>query len=131
MMPYGLQPSPYPMISNKEIVDQNVPLIKKCINYQFKRNAALSGDFFSDLYLILCDYDNEKLNDAYNNNHLNALITRIIINNLHSNTSQYYRQYRKFLSKTDDIQNLINDEDTDETSTGNRPFKGQRYDSED
>lgn len=63
----------------------------------------MKDDFFQDLLLILYDYDNEKLNDAYLNNHLNALVTRIIINNIYSQTSPLWTTYRKFSGKSDEI----------------------------
>lgn len=95
-------------LSNKEIVENNLKLISDCVSYQFakcKDRAVreLKDDFFQDLLLILYDYDNEKLNDAYLNNHLNALISRILVNNIYSSTSPLWTTYRKFSAKSDVI----------------------------
>lgn len=95
-------------LPNKEIVENNLQLISDCVSYQFakcKDRAVreLKDDFFQDLLLILYDYDNEKLNDAYLNNHLNALISRILVNNIYSSTSPLWTTYRKFSQKSDVI----------------------------
>ena len=45
----------------------------------------------------------EKLNDAYLNKHLNALITRYIQNQLFSKTSEYFRKYVKFNNLSNDL----------------------------
>lgn len=92
--------------SNKEIVEKNMPLIEECLKYQFvkaKTEWDYLDDFRQDLYLILLTYDNEKLNDAYNNKHLNALITRMIRNQILSDRSYYYNDYKKFKSRSQDI----------------------------
>lgn len=104
------------MLTNKEIVDANIELLQRCCRYQFNkcRNREWEKDFLQDLYLILLDYDNAKLNDAYGRGSLNALITRIIRNNLHSSTSAFYRTYRKPLLLQDDINEIISQEDDDD-----------------
>ena len=113
------------MQTNKEIVDSHLELIKKCCDYQFsktknKLDQQNRKDFTNDLYLILLDYDNKKLNDALTKGEgtLNALITRILQNNIYSKTSTYYRQYKRHLMKTDDITLKIKLEDTDEDNDG-------------
>ena len=95
------------MLSNSEIVQIYLDnrLIKTCVECQFSKlkDRQYEDDFFQDLVLILLEYDNEKLNNAHNNNHINALITRIIINNIYSVTSKYYKNYIKFNSNSDEI----------------------------
>lgn len=95
------------MLSNSEIVQIYLDnrLIKTCVECQFSKlkDRQYEDDFFQDLVLILLEYDNEKLNDAHNNNHINALITRIILNNIYSVTSKYYKNYIKFNSNSDEI----------------------------
>lgn len=95
------------MLSNSEIVQIYLDnrLIKTCVECQFSKlkDRQYEDDFFQDLVLILLEYDNEKLNNAHNNNHINALITRIIMNNIYSVTSKYYKNYIKFNSNSDEI----------------------------
>lgn len=107
------------MYSNREIVDiyLNNRLIKTCVECQFSKlkDRQYEDDFFQDLVLILLEYDNEKLNNAHNNNHINALITRIIMNNIYSVTSKYYKNYIKFNSNSDEItKDVINISDEEE-----------------
>lgn len=107
------------MLSNSEIVQIYLDnrLIKTCVECQFSKlkDRQYEDDFFQDLVLILLEYDNEKLNNAHNNNHINALITRIIINNIYSVTSKYYKNYIKFNSNSDEItKDVINISDEEE-----------------
>lgn len=107
------------MLSNSEIVQIYLDnrLIKTCVECQFAKlkDRQYEDDFFQDLVLILLEYDNEKLNDAHKNNHINALITRIIINNIYSVTSKYYKNYIKFNSNSDEItKEVINISDEEE-----------------
>jgi hypothetical protein len=100
-------------LSNREIVDiyLNNRLLKTCIECQFKKilDRRYEEDFFQDLVLYLLTYDNDKLNDAHFNNHFNALVTRIVQNNIFSVTSPYYKNYKKFEGKIEDITPYIRD----------------------
>ena len=93
-------------MSNREIVDiyLNNGHIQTCVDCQFSKiqDKEYKEDFFQDLILILLTYDNDKMMDAHINNHMNALVSRIIINNLWSSTSPYYKDYYKFKNKTRD-----------------------------
>ena len=108
------------MKTNTEIVEYlindenggNLPL--KCVEYQFKRLAKIDrgkyqykDDMYQDLIVILLEYNNEKLNNAYEGHHLNALITRIIQNQIYSISSKFYTDYLKFNDKTNDLDVLL------------------------
>ena len=109
------------MLSNKEIVDSHLPLIKRCCDYQFSQCKSAfdkqnKEDFHQDLIVILYEYDNEKLNDALSKGEgtLNALITRIIQNQLYSKSSDYYRRYKRFSERSDELTTITDDEDKDD-----------------
>lgn len=92
------------MLSNKELVELYLPLFNKCMDYQFSgRDCTYKDDLKNDLILELLNYDNIKLNDAHEKKHMNAFLTRIIQNNIRSNTSWYYRRYVKWDRATDEI----------------------------
>lgn len=96
------------MLTNSEIVNIYIRngLIERCIECQFARKKTgrqYQQDFYQDLVLILLEYDNEKMNDAHNNKHFNALITRIIQNNIFSKTSPYYKKYEKWANNIEEI----------------------------
>ena len=96
------------MLENREIVEiyLNNGLIEKCVECQFKKKKEgrrNQEDFFQDLVLILLEYDNEKLNDAHKNNHMNALLTKMIQNNIFSKTSPYWKKYEKWSLIEDEI----------------------------
>lgn len=94
-------------MTNREIVDLYLEngLIQTCIDCQFSKisDKQFKEDFFNDLILILLEMDNAKMNDAHENNHFNAFVTRIIINNIYSHTSRFYSTYKKFADKTTEI----------------------------
>ena len=90
----------------KEIMDSG--LLVTCVDYQLKRQPQHYGnrdDILSDAWLWLLTYDLDKLSDAYINNHLNAMITRYLQNQIFSKTSDYYRKYIKFNTLTEGMEN--------------------------
>lgn len=97
------------MLANGEIVDVylNNGMIRTCVECQFKKKKTgkeNQEDFFQDLVLILLEYDNDKMNDAHYGNHMNALVTKIIQNNIFSKTSPYWKKYEKWsMIETDEI----------------------------
>lgn len=113
-------------MTNDEIIKYYVDngLITKCVTQQFMRMCRNSpgdtwkiqfeDDLINDLVIVLYEYDNEKLNDAHNKNHMNALLTRIILNNIYSKTSLFYRKYLKFQRSTDDLIKYICQEERKE-----------------
>lgn len=91
-------------MTNEEIISKNLELIRTCVECQFaKLSKEYMEDFFHDLVIELLEYDNGKLNNAVAGNHLNALITKFIRNNIYSKTSWYYRRYRKWEALTEEL----------------------------
>lgn len=103
------------MKTNGEIINENLDLIRTCVECQFAKlkDKQFMDDFHHDLIIILSEYDNEKMNDALENNHFNALVSRIIINQVWSKTSKFYKDYYRFQNRADDISDLITKEDDD------------------
>lgn len=90
----------------KELIDSG--LLIKCVDYQLRRQPqhyANRQDIISDAWMWILTYDEEKLIDAANGKHLNALITRYLQNQLFSKTSEYFRKYVKFNNLSDDLNN--------------------------
>lgn len=90
------------MLTNSEIVDIYIKngLLWKCVVMQFLKlrdmyKTQYREDMYHDLILILLNYSPEKLNNAHENHHMNALVTRMLLNNLWSNTSKFYKTYIK------------------------------------
>lgn len=98
------------IVDNLSIVNKyiNNGLIQQCVDCQFaklkdKSKLQYKDDMFQDLVVTLLEYDNDRINDAENNNHMNALITKILINNLYSTTSKFYKDYLKFSTRTEEL----------------------------
>ena len=91
----------------KEIVDSLIQseLPERCIRYQTNKssNKELKNDLLQELWLWILTYDLDKLTDAYDNGHINALITRWIRNQWHSRTSPFFKEFRKFDLNSDEI----------------------------
>ena len=106
------QEEDYERITNKEIVEIYLEsgLLRKCLEIQFQKlpvgdrwKRQYMEDMWQDLIVFLMTYNNEKLNNAHHYNHINALVTRILQNQLYSDHSKFYIDYIKFGAKSDDI----------------------------
>ena len=102
------------MLTNTEIVKRSLPLVKKCVSYQLVHRPYwhLQEDIEQDLILALLEYDNDKMNAMYEENHLNAFITRILQNQLISSSSYFFRTYVRPQALANEIgENELNIED--------------------
>lgn len=72
-------------------------LADRCLAYQsrFLTDPFLKEEIRSELWLWLLTYDIEKLSNAYEEKHLNALITRYLQNQLFSKNSEFYYRWRR------------------------------------
>lgn len=77
-------------------------LIRTCVDCQFSRLCRLDPwkmqykeDFFQDLIQIILKYDNTKLNDVHGKGWMNGWLTRVILNQLYSSSSEFYTTYLK------------------------------------
>ena len=60
-------------------------------------------DLCQMIYLILLEYDEEKLQDLWKHNQINFFLARIIINQFRSSNSPFHTIFRKFQEKSTDI----------------------------
>lgn len=60
-------------------------------------------DLSQMVYLILLEYDEDKLVDLWTNGQINFFIARIVINQYRSTSSPFYKLYRKYALKAEDI----------------------------
>ena len=91
----------------KEIIDYVIKtkLVETCVKFNTNKssNTYLKDDLIQECYLWLSMYDIEKLTNAYENKHINALITRFIQNQWFSKTSPFYRIYKRFDLNSEEI----------------------------
>ena len=106
----------YERLDNRAIVDKYLEngLIEKCVDMQFIKlprtdwwKMEYKNDFFQDLIVFLLTYNNEKLNNAHHYKHMNALITRIIQNQLYSNHSEFYLKYLRLQRRSIEIDGKV------------------------
>lgn len=60
-------------------------------------------ELIQDIYLILLETDDDKIEKLYNKNNEDFYILRLLKNNLYSKTSQYYYKYKHKKYQFDDI----------------------------
>ena len=64
-------------------------------------------DLAQTVYLVLLEYDEEKIVDLWNSGALGFFIARIIINQYRSTSSPFYKQIRKYASKAEEIDTVL------------------------
>lgn len=60
-------------------------------------------DLAQMVYLILLEYDEDKLTDLWEHNQINFFIVRIILNQYRSSNSPFHKLFRKYGRRTEDI----------------------------
>ena len=63
-------------------------------------------DLCQMVYLILLEYDGAKIEDLWENGQINFFIARILLNQYKSSNSPFYKLFRKYESKAQDIETL-------------------------
>ena len=82
------------------------------------RNLGVRSQYYDDLVeevlVILLNMDSDKIEEMYSNNQLRFFVTRIVKNQYHSNTSPFYKLYRKQYEFYDgNISDVIKQDDDD------------------
>ena len=84
----------------------NYSLIRTCCRFQVNKYSIpheLHDDVLQLVCLVILEYDNAKLNKIVEENHLNAFVTGILVRQLYSKNSPFYREFRKFQNITSSI----------------------------
>lgn len=66
-------------------------------------SAPEMSDLSQMVYLILLEYDEAKIVDLWVNHQIRFFIARIVLNQFRSQNSPFFREYRKFMAKAEDI----------------------------
>jgi hypothetical protein len=70
-----------------------------CANMRVLPNDI--DDFVQEIYIILLEYDSNKIIDMYNNNQLKFFLVGVIQRQYNSCTSPYYKKYKKYYNLID------------------------------
>lgn len=81
-------------------------LIKDIVYNIAKTNDPDLEDLIQEISLTLLEMDQTKVEQLYENNELKFFIARIAVNNIKSNTSQYYYKYKKHHNFEINFENL-------------------------
>lgn len=90
----------------KEIYEENI--VKDIItNMRVKSNDV--DDLEQEIYMILLEYNQDRIIELYEKNQLKYFIVGIISRQYNSKTSPFYKKYKKYYTLIDG--NYINNED--------------------
>lgn len=90
----------------KEIYEENI--VKDIIaNMRVKSNDI--DDLEQEIYMILLEYNKDRIIEMYEKNQLRYFIVGIISRQYNSKTSPFYKKYKKYYTLVDG--NYINNED--------------------
>lgn len=86
-------------------------------NMCIKQNDV--DDLKQEIMLIVMEYDKEKIIELYEKKQLKFFVVRIINNQYFSNSSPYYKKYKKYYQLIDGniYNNKLDDEDNDTEDT--------------
>lgn len=97
-------------MDRQKLLTENYDLIVRCVECQLAKQPMDLGnkdDLIQDIALWFLTYDEKKLQNAIDNNHLNALITSVVVKQIFSKNSPYYKHYKKFAERSDEITSEI------------------------
>ena len=80
--------------SGKTYVADNKLVEKIARNLQV--DMQYRDDFIQDMYLILCEQDDELINNMVDRKQINYWLTRVSLNNWKSDTSNFYKRYKEY-----------------------------------
>ena len=63
---------------------------------KYNLDESLKDDFVQEMYLILLEYNENKIIELYSKNQLKYFLIRICVNNYKSTTSPWYKKYMKY-----------------------------------
>lgn len=63
-------------------------------------------DLAQMVYLILLEYDEDKLVDLYEHGQIHFFVARVIINQYRSVNSPFYKLFRKYARKAEDLASI-------------------------
>lgn len=69
-------------------------------NIAHRELCPVLEDLCQMVYLILLEYDEDKIQDLWDNGEINFFIVRIILNQYRSKNSPFFAQWRKFQNRS-------------------------------
>lgn len=106
----------YPDVDKMQIIEMlsKERAVERMIeNIAHQPMTANLKDLSQMVYVILLDYDEEKLVDLWEHDEIQFFLARIILNQYRSSTSTFHYQIRQFAQKTTDLTGRDFDEQGD------------------
>lgn len=83
----------------------NEGVVERLAEKVCRRPAGQLSDLCQMVYLILLEYDSEKIVELYERRQINFFIVRILKNQFFGKTSSYHYAYRHFSLKSEPLKN--------------------------
>ena len=84
-----------------------------CVNFGVEQ--AYFDDLVQEIYLIILEYDDNKIINMYEKNQIKFFITRIIKNQYFSKNSPFYKKYKTYDQRQDNNKQVETEEDEFDT----------------
>lgn len=95
---------------NKIMIELYEDRIIRDIIDNMKVSSIDADDLEQEIYMILLEYDNDKIIEMYKNEQLRYFIVGVLQRQYFSNTSPFYKKYKKYYSFIDGNNNNNNDD---------------------
>lgn len=89
-------------------------LVELCTNMGVKANDI--DDLIQEIYLIIAEYDEDRIVEMWEKSQLKFFLVRVISNQYFSKNSPFYKKYKKYYRLIDG--NIANNETENEEYTG-------------
>ena len=100
--------------ATKEVIIEELSQRKDITDYigHLTPNRYYQQELYQELFLVLCDMDEDKLVDIYRRNKLNGYIVGVTNKMFKSPTSPFYKKIRSFKShppEENEVENILSD----------------------
>ena len=99
---------PVEYIANNKIVEGLV--------HDYMVESDFADDLIQETYMILLDYNQTKLQQLIDKGHIRFYVARIVRNQYFSNTSNFYRKYKRPLLLKESLRPILDNEEGKEES---------------
>jgi hypothetical protein len=84
------------MTTNEIIENLNKDQVIETIAHNLRVDSEFFDDLVQEIYLIVLQYDNEKLNDIWSKGQIKFWLSRVMMNTWNSRTSRFFKTYKKY-----------------------------------
>lgn len=89
-------------MTNNQLIEQlNKDQTIETIAHNLRVDTEYFDDLVQEIYLIVLEYNNAKLNEIYEKGQIKFWLSRVMMNTWNSRTSRFFKVYKKFEEHND------------------------------